>query len=144
MVAQQTSNGHDELGFLYPSKGAIARKLESPTEQQERVEKLAHHVKGILELLGEDPEREGILKTPTRYAKALLFLTQGYQMDIRTVVNDAVFEEDHDEMVIVKDIEIHSLCEHHLVPIIGTVMVTDVDVYCVHSQQNRNWIVQIS
>jgi GTP cyclohydrolase I len=132
MVAQQTSNGHDELGVMYPSKGTIARKLETPAEQQERVEKLAHHVKGILELLGEDPEREGILKTPTRYAKALLFLTQGYQMDIRTVVNEAVFEEDHDEMVIVKDIEIHSLCEHHLVPIIGTVCFVYVDVYCLH------------
>lgn len=76
-------------------------------------------VRTLLECVGEDPNRAGLLDTPSRYAKALLFLTKGYQEDIRDVINGAIFHEGHNEMVIVKDIEVFSLCEHHLVPFTG-------------------------
>lgn len=78
-------------------------------------------VRTLLECVGEDPDREGVLDTPGRYAKALLFFTRGYQENIEDIVNGALFHEGHNEMVIVKDIEVSSLCEHHLVPFIGKV-----------------------
>ena len=78
-------------------------------------------VRAILECIGEDPKREGLLSTPERYAKALLFMTKGYFENVSDVLNGAVFCEDYDELVIVKDIEFSSLCEHHLVPFTGKV-----------------------
>lgn len=82
-------------------------------------EELGLHYREILRLIGENPEREGLLKTPLRVAKAIQFLTQGYALDPKEILNSAKFREDYREMVIVKDIEIYSLCEHHMVPFIG-------------------------
>ncbi|MEE9351285.1 MAG: GTP cyclohydrolase I FolE, partial [Thiotrichaceae bacterium] len=81
------------------------------------------HYSGIIANIGEDINRDGLLKTPERAAKAFEFLTQGYEQDLETVLNGAVFESDNDEMVIVKDIELYSLCEHHLLPFVGKVHV---------------------
>ena len=80
---------------------------------------ISGHVHGILEALGEDPEREGLVKTPERVAKAYQFLTQGYTLDPAEILNGALFAEDYSEMIVVKDIEVYSLCEHHLLPFFG-------------------------
>lgn len=85
----------------------------------ERTQKLMEHYRAILELLGENPDREGLLKTPFRVAKSMQFLTQGYNMDPMEILLSAKFKEDYRQMVIVKDIELYALCEHHMIPFIG-------------------------
>ncbi|MFL0798288.1 MAG: GTP cyclohydrolase I FolE [Cellvibrionaceae bacterium] len=82
-------------------------------------DELIQHYRGILEQLGENPDREGLLDTPKRAAKAMEFLTSGYRTELEDIVNGAVFESDNDEMVLVKDIELYSMCEHHMLPFIG-------------------------
>ena len=93
------------------------RKIESYDE--ETTAKLAEHYKAVLELIGEDPSREGLLKTPERVAKAIQFLTNGYLQDGREILMGALFEEKYSQMVLVKDIELYSTCEHHMLPFIG-------------------------
>ncbi|GAB4323904.1 MAG: GTP cyclohydrolase I FolE [Bacteroidales bacterium] len=85
----------------------------------ENVAILADHYKEVLGLIGEDPNREGLKDTPVRVARSMQFLTHGYQLDPEAILNSAKFKEDYREMVIVKDIEIYSLCEHHMIPFIG-------------------------
>jgi GTP cyclohydrolase I len=91
-------------------------KKEAFSDMMDSYTKLLSHV-------GEDPKRQGLLKTPERAANAFLFFTKGYEQELDTVLNDAIFDEDHDEMVIVRDIEMFSMCEHHLVPFIGRVSI---------------------
>lgn len=80
---------------------------------------IAAHVKEILRLLGENPDREGLVKTPERVAKALQFLTQGYSQDGAKIIQSAIFDEEYRQMVLVKDIELYSTCEHHMMPFLG-------------------------
>ena len=89
------------------------------THDPEMYESLMMHVEGILQGVGENPEREGLQRTPLRVAKSLRFLTDGYRGDAHSVLRGAVYESDTDEMVVVKDIELYSLCEHHMLPFFG-------------------------
>ena len=85
------------------------------------VDEVAGRFRDVIELIGEDPQRTGLVKTPSRAANALRWLTSGYDQTAADVVGDALFEEDHDSMVLVRDIEFYSLCEHHLLPFFGEV-----------------------
>jgi len=87
--------------------------------------------KALIEAVGEDPSREGLQDTPTRAAKAMEFLTHGYHLDVKKVINNALFESHSDDMIVVKDIELYSLCEHHLLPFIGKCHVAYIPKSCV-------------
>ncbi|KAI0921285.1 hypothetical protein AcW1_004693 [Taiwanofungus camphoratus] len=113
----------DPNGLGWPAKSTVSRLSATPAEKQAREQKLAGAVRTILECIGEDPDREGLVRTPERYAQALMWMTRGYEERLADVINDAVFAEDHDEMVIVRDIDISSLCEHHLVPFTGKIAI---------------------
>ncbi|KAK0498445.1 GTP cyclohydrolase I [Armillaria luteobubalina] len=131
----------DVNGLGWPAKSTYSRLTATAEEKKEREQKIAAAVRTILDCIGEDPDREGLLRTPDRYAQAVMWMTRGYEerlagttssplsfvpiISIRhpDVINDAVFAEDHDEMVIVRDIDISSLCEHHLVPFTGKVAI---------------------
>lgn len=97
--------------------------MKPETEFREGLDQLASHYKDIISLLGEDTGREGLLKTPMRVAKAMQVLTRGYTQDANKVLTDALFAEDYNQMVIVKDIDFFSLCEHHMLPFYGKVHV---------------------
>jgi GTP cyclohydrolase I len=109
-------SGND--GDRVASRRALGDSFEPALERQSEFEALVHR---MLELLGEDPERDGLVKTPERVAKSLAWLTRGQDIDVEAVVGDAVFEEAHTSMVMVRDIELYSLCEHHLLPFFGRV-----------------------
>ena len=85
----------------------------------EKIEQLKYHYREVLRLLGEDPEREGLIKTPERVAKAWSYLTKGYEQDPIAILQSAMFKEEYQQMVLVKDIELFSVCEHHMLPFIG-------------------------
>ena len=85
----------------------------------ELIDNLSNHYHEVLQHIGEDPKREGLLKTPERVAKALLYLTQGYDLDAKAILKSAMFKEDYSQMVVVKDIEVYSMCEHHMLPFFG-------------------------
>lgn len=95
----------------------VTGSAASPVD--ERIEAMMPHINALLELMGEDPQREGLVKTPLRVAKAMKDLTRGYEMDPIATLNSAKFKEDYNQMVIVKDIQFYSLCEHHLLPFYG-------------------------
>ncbi len=86
---------------------------------EEQIEGLSKHYKDVLQKLGEDPDREGLEKTPERVAKAMQYLTHGYELDAGEIMRSAMFTENHNQMVIVKDIEVYSMCEHHMLPFFG-------------------------
>lgn len=97
--------------------------LEEETYIRPGLEELAGHYKEVLGLLGEDPSREGLLKTPMRVAKAMQFLTKGYTQDPKAILESALFHETYNHMVVVKDINFYSMCEHHMLPFYGKVHV---------------------
>jgi len=97
----------------------VDKRVVLATESNPVQEELAKHYLEILRLLGEDPEREGLLKTPNRVAKAMQFLTYGYHLDPGEIIKSAMFKEEYRQMVIVKDIDFYSMCEHHMLPFYG-------------------------
>jgi len=129
----------EHLSLFNAAKSTVSRLNASPQENAAREQRMASAIRTILECIGEDPDREGLKRTPERYAQAIMWMTRGYEERLAgqckffvfeiflslkrrsDVINDAIFAEDHDEMVIVKDIDISSLCEHHLVPFTGKV-----------------------
>ncbi|KAG2071974.1 GTP cyclohydrolase I [Suillus decipiens] len=113
----------DPHGLGWPAKSTVSRLNETPTDRAAREKIMVSAVRTILECIGEDPNREGLLKTPERFAQAMMWMTRGYEERLADVINDAVFAEDHDEMVLVREIDFSSLCEHHLVPFTGKVAI---------------------
>ena len=120
-MPSDSSNAHASGGA-----SDLAEELAAPSLYERRdvydpatTEKLAAHTHDILSLIGEEPEREGLLKTPERVAKSYQFLTHGYGLDPHAILRSALFEEDYNEMILVRDIEVYSLCEHHMIPFFG-------------------------
>jgi len=112
----------DTLGInIRPDRTTVANGSTTPSKPYTEVsdEELADAVRTMLIAVGEDPEREGLLKTPKRVAEAMRFLTSGYNQSLEDLVNGAIFDEGHEEMVLVRDINFFSLCEHHMLPFMG-------------------------
>ena len=114
LISSDFDTDDDEYGC---STSLLYKKKELYNE--EITERIAAHIDDILESIGEDRGREGLARTPVRVAKALQFLTQGYLMDPAEILRSAVFREDYNEIILVKDIEVFSLCEHHMLPFVG-------------------------
>ncbi|EGC30099.1 GTP cyclohydrolase I [Dictyostelium purpureum] len=122
-VYQENHIDNDDEEIYENRKGKAiidtTKKREPLMQNQLVLENMQGSVKNLLECLGEDTSREGLLKTPLRMSKALLFFTHGYEQSVDEVVGEAIFNENHHEMVVVRDIDIFSLCEHHMVPFHG-------------------------
>lgn len=116
------ANQDDDLEFGYT-------KIDRYNSKTTR--KLSKNYLSVLQGLGEDPEREGLIKTPERVAKSMQFLTHGYELDPEQILHSALFKADHNQMVIVKDIEMYSLCEHHLLPFFGKVHLAYIPNGCI-------------
>ncbi|XP_022093030.1 GTP cyclohydrolase 1-like [Acanthaster planci] len=123
LVTREAGSQPSISGSPMTSSSLEDKKFRDPSEAQAQLPGMMQAYKSLIASVGEDPDRQGLKKTPERAAKALMFFTKGYEQKIEDVLNDAIFDEDHDEMVIVKDIEMFSLCEHHLVPFIGKVSI---------------------
>ncbi|KAK4104069.1 GTP cyclohydrolase I [Parathielavia hyrcaniae] len=122
-------------GPRQPGAPTGARIYKPPDEAHQRLSRMHEAVKTILECIGEDPGRPGLLDTPDRYVRAMLALTKGYEQDVREIVKEAIFDEQHREMVIVKDIEVFSMCEHHLLPFMGKMHI---------GYMPDNWVIGLS
>ena len=120
-ITKKNGNGKGKEDFLLEM--ARQNKMDGFEKMdlynQETIDKLSFHYKEIIKLIGENPEREGLLKSPERVAKAMQFLTHGYDLTPEEILKSAIFKEDYKQMVLVKDIEIYSLCEHHMLPFFG-------------------------
>lgn len=118
--ANNLTNGDNKIVKVYEDNKSLMMKIRT---NQPRHEDLKMAYSNLLEAAGEDILREGLLRTPERAANAFEFFTAGYRQDLKSITSDAIFDEDHDEIVMVKDIEMFSLCEHHLVPFMGRVSI---------------------
>ena len=119
---------HRRSGEVAVIGAAPTLRLASPAADDVSVERSEFEglVRRQLELLGEDPDRDGLARTPERVARSLAWLTRGYGADVRDVIGDALFEEAHESMVIVRDIELYSMCEHHMLPFFGKAHIADI------------------
>ena len=124
----------------------MEKYLKSEIINEQVTESLVTHYSEILSLLGEDNQREGLIKTPERVGKALQFITQGYKIDPDEILKSALFNENHSEMVIVKDIELFSMCEHHMLPFLGVAVVIEAKHLCMMMRgvQKQNSITTTS
>jgi len=118
-LSEETAEHEQRSRDLTPRADGWSRPPLGVSGPPPRIVEAGHLVEGMLRYLGEDPEREGLQRTPERVVRSLEFLTAGYERDLGTVINGAVFAETYTEMVIVRDIEVYSLCEHHLLPFFG-------------------------
>ncbi|HTE00523.1 MAG TPA: GTP cyclohydrolase I FolE [Mucilaginibacter sp.] len=105
--------------FIHDRNEGIDGYTKVDRYNPELIENLSTHYQDVLKQIGENPAREGLLKTPERVAKALLYLTHGYDLDAKEIMASAMFKEDYSQMVVVKDIEVYSMCEHHMLPFFG-------------------------
>jgi GTP cyclohydrolase I len=110
---------HDDDDNLPDRDAGIEGYQKIDRYNPQLIESLSGHYQEVLKQIGENPEREGLLKTPERVAKALMFLTHGYDLDAKEILKSAMFKEEYSQMVVVKDIEVYSMCEHHMLPFFG-------------------------